>query len=315
LPEDLEHAVLGLLKKSLSERTGSAAELLAGLGVKGGTTEVLGSSPEVRKLTRPAVPFAQALHRRARRATVLLGLALVAYLVLNGIVAAALLLAGLWLFYTAQSRDWSRGRRAAVTAAAFAVLALRFPLGATDTGQSVALLGSQATTSDLPARIADAAGTAGPAVGVLLYLAVGGVMLFAILLPVFAAALYARIRRARREQALLKAALDGRTGSDGFLTLMREMVDTRFEDVGFHLRYAELLYARGDHRRAAVEARLITVQDPYHFNANLLLANAYYALRLYADCRRVCDEYLAVTGYCFEFQELRQQAAGRAKHP
>ena len=29
---------------------------------------------------------------------------------------------------------------------------------------------------------------------------------------------------------------------------------------------------------AAVEARLITVQDPYHFNANLLLANAYCCL-------------------------------------
>ena len=89
------------------------------------------------------------------------------------------------------------------------------------------------------------------------------------------------------------------------------MVDTRIEDVGFHLRYAELLYARGEHRHAAVEARLITVQDPYHFNANLLLANAYYALRLYTDCQQVCDDYLAATGYSFEFAELRQQCAAR----
>jgi hypothetical protein len=110
---------------------------------------------------------------------------------------------------------------------------------------------------------------------------------------------------------LLNAALAGNLGSDEFLGLMREMVNCRFEDVGFHLRYAELLYARGDYRQSAVEARLILVQDAYHFNANLLLANSYHALGLDAECAAVCDDYLAVTGYSFEFQELRRQAAAR----
>ena len=50
-------------------------------------------------------------------------------------------------------------------------------------------------------------------------------------------------------------------------------------------------------------------QDPYNFNGNLLLANAYFTLGLYDDCGKVCDDYLAVTGYCFEFQELRDQCA------
>jgi hypothetical protein len=150
-----------------------------------------------------------------------------------------------------------------------------------------------------------------PVLQLVLTVLAGSYLLFSFFIPVIAAAMYGRIRRAKREQALIKAALDGRTGSDEFLTLMRTMLNTRFEDVGFHLRYAELLYARGDHRRAAVEARLITVQDPYHFNANLLLANAYYALRLYRDCVRVCDDYLAVAGYCFEFQELRTLCAAR----
>jgi hypothetical protein len=88
-------------------------------------------------------------------------------------------------------------------------------------------------------------------------------------------------------------------------------VDTRIEDVGFHLRYAEILFARADHRAAAVEARLLLVQDPYHFSGNLLLANAYAALGLWDDCLRICDEYLGVAGYCFEFGELRQQCLGR----
>jgi hypothetical protein len=89
------------------------------------------------------------------------------------------------------------------------------------------------------------------------------------------------------------------------------MVDRRFEDVGLHLKYAEAHFARGDARAAAAEARLLLLQDPYHFNGNLMLANAYYALGLYADCLTVCDEYLAVSGYCFEFGELAQQCRGR----
>jgi hypothetical protein len=138
------------------------------------------------------------------------------------------------------------------------------------------------------------------------------ILVLTLLLPVVGSAAYANLRRAGRERALVDAAVAGRAGSAEFLDLMRDLVATRLEDVGFHLRYAELLYARGYHRAAAVEARLITVQDPYHFDANLLLANAYLALGLARECRRVCDEYLAVAGYCFEFQELRDQCGAGA---
>jgi hypothetical protein len=95
------------------------------------------------------------------------------------------------------------------------------------------------------------------------------------------------------------------------LDQMRTMVDVRVEDVGFHLRYAELLAARGDHRSAAIESRLVLIQDPYHFNGNLLLANSYSALGLWSECLSVCEDYLSVTGYCFEFSELKQQCLVR----
>ncbi len=65
-------------------------------------------------------------------------------------------------------------------------------------------------------------------------------------------------------------------------------------------------------KEAAVEARILLRQDPYHFNGNLLLANAYFALGLDAECADVCEEYLKVSGYCFEFSELREQARRRA---
>jgi hypothetical protein len=79
------------------------------------------------------------------------------------------------------------------------------------------------------------------------------------------------------------------------------------------LKYAETLFARGRVKEAAVEARLLLDQDAYHFNGNLLLANAYHALGLLEDCLEVCDRYLAVSGYCFEFGELREQCQRRLR--
>jgi hypothetical protein len=268
-----------------------------------------------RPAAKNAVPYVQSLHRQLRRATWLLGLVVLVYVLKSGVGTAVVLLAGLWLFYVSQAGDWSRGRRALLTAAAFAVLCVPLLASVIPGLERVLWLGMDPETMFRYQLKSDPEHPSTATESFLLMLLIIGAGTFSLFVPVMAAALYARIRRARREQALLQAALAGRTGADEFLTLMRNMIDTRFEDVGFHLRYAEMLYARGDHRQAAVEARLITVQDPYHFNANLLLANAYYALRLYDDCRRVCDDYLAVTGYCFEFQELRQLAAGRATRP
>ena len=314
LPADLESAVLGLLRKSLSERTGSAAELLAQLGVRGDTKNILDSSHDTKRTTsKPAVPFAQTLARRARRATWLLAIMILLYILENTVIQAIVFLSGLWLFYYAQSADLTRARRAGLTALSFGILAFRYLGAFIPKLGTVLTLGQDKWGTWLSDQAKQAA--SGPQQEFwipMISMLITAVTIVSVFIPVVAAAAYSRIRRARREQALLKAALAGETGSDEFLALMKKLLDTRFEDVGFHLRYAELLYARGDHRQAAVEARLITVQDPYHFNANLLLANAYYTLRLYDDCRRVCDDYLAVAGYCFEFQELRQLCAGRA---
>ena len=61
-----------------------------------------------------------------------------------------------------------------------------------------------------------------------------------------------------------------------------------------------------------MEAQLLLRQDPYHFNGNLLLANAYYTLGLHEDCLKVCESYLEVSGYCFELNELRVLCHRRA---
>jgi hypothetical protein len=132
-----------------------------------------------------------------------------------------------------------------------------------------------------------------------------------VFLPVIAGALYAGRRRLQRELVVRNAALEGGTNSDRYLQALRDALDSRFEDVGLHLKYAEALFARGRVKEAAVEARILLRQDPYHFNGNLLLANAYLSLGLWEDCAAVCDRYLAVSGYCFEFHEVREQCRRR----
>ena len=113
-----------------------------------------------------------------------------------------------------------------------------------------------------------------------------------------------------RERLLLRAG--GAAGSaDEYLRVLAAEVPYRYEDVGFHLRYAEALAAAGRLAECAVEARLLLEQDPYHFTGNLLLANMYFQLGLKPDCLKVCREYLKVSGYCFEFDELAEECRTR----
>ncbi|HJZ90419.1 MAG TPA: serine/threonine-protein kinase [Gemmataceae bacterium] len=314
LPDRLEEAVLGLLRKSLSERTASAAELLSQLGVRTDVKSPISPTGVRTEAARKALPIAAKLERAARRAIVMLVLTVLVWLAMNAVLIGALFLVALWVFYYAQGRVQHRGRRVALTLAAFVLLSPRLLASFVPAVNEVLTFGLKAETANQRSLelIRDWFGPAAAMVFTVLIVALAGL---SILVPVVASAAYANLRRARREQALLEAALAGQTGSDAFLKLMRDMLDTRFEDVGFHLRYAELLYARGDCRAAAVEARLITVQDPYHFDANLLLANAYHALGLHDECRQVCDDYLAVTGYGFEFQELRELCGSAEGRP
>src|SRR5262249_23061639 len=95
---------------------------------------------------------------------------------------------------------------------------------------------------------------------------IGALGVVAFFAPAFAAAVYVRLRRVQREKALRDAALIAAADPDRYLETLRTALDYRFADVGFHLKYAEALVARGRHADAAVEARLILEQDPYNFS-------------------------------------------------
>jgi serine/threonine-protein kinase len=338
LPADLETAVMKLLDKSLTERTDSAEQLLKDVGYRGESTKVT-DAPARPTAAKRQEPLARRLSRRATSYRWLIVACTIAYILPTGVIAGGLLLTGIALLFAGQSTPPARGRWRTIglTMAALLILTLArtWPWTVARDVSLFSVLGGNSTTSvkasaapgqaiapapppplrgQPPASVRPPSPPPTPGERLwLLALALGflGLILFWFFLPVIGSALYATWRRVRREQTLWGVALGDRADSDRFLTTMRDMVDTRIEDVSFHLRYAELLFVRGDCRAASVEARLLLVQDPYHFNGNLLLANASAALGLWDDCLRVCDEYLQVAGYCFEFGELRQQCLER----
>ncbi len=241
----------------------------------------------------------ETLRRGLRRNYLWLAFWVVAYLVMTNPLTGTVTLAGLAVFYRAHAR-WTGWRWAAGIAAALGLIASTFSI--------LLFPGLMVLVQPLTTAVMYLSQKVGPPWAAVFIMGLYQVLLVvgAILVPVLACSAYARASRLRREKVLLRAAAAG-TGSDGYLALLRRELDFRYEDVGFHLKYAEALAARGDDRAAAVEARLLLVQDPYHFDGNLLLAQCYARLGLFADAARVCDAYLAVAGYAFEFEELLDQ--------
>jgi hypothetical protein len=314
---DLERAILHLLERSLQERTASAEDLLRELGHHGPPDSVL---ERPRRATRPSAG-GHSLDRRLDsgitwRKALLVGCVIV-YLLPAGLISGVLQLAGMALFFVAQREGkWGRPGPLLLTLLSYLVLSgyllLRYVFPTKDL--------SITTAAQMPGRtwqgVAAWTQAVVPPGLLLLLLIVAGILavvlyIVYLFLPVIAGALFATLRRLRRERLLRDLAREGDTGSERYLEALRQALDSRFEDVGLHLRYAEALFARGRIKEAAVEARILLRQDPFNFNGNLLLANAYFALGLLDECVDLCDRYLGVSGYCFEFSELRQQCQWR----
>jgi hypothetical protein len=314
---DLESALLGLLDKSLSERTASAEELLRQLGHTGPPESVLRTPRQRQAAPKAGRSLDQSIQTGITVRWVLIALCIILYLAPVGAGAGLLMLVGLALFYFGQrSGRWLSPGPLLLTLFSYIVLAaavvLRYVYQLHDVGLNTLL--KVVEPKENPEVLIK--GQLGPEwvrfaiiVGAILGIALLILWLF---LPVIAGGLFAGLRRLQREQALRDLAREGDIGSDRYLEALRETVDERFEDVGLHLKYAEALYARGKIIEAAAECRLLLRQDPYNFAGSLLLANAYLALGLRRECADLCDWYLDISGYCFEFAELREQSMRRA---
>lgn len=118
-----------------------------------------------------------------------------------------------------------------------------------------------------------------------------------------------RASRLKRELDLARGIRVNAGAPDALLKALWQVLDEHPDDITVQLRYTEALLAAGNARQAVVEAKLVLCVDLYNVGATLILAHAYFELGLHTLCIQVCDAYLAVMGYGFEFANLRQRAA------
>ena len=96
-----------------------------------------------------------------------------------------------------------------------------------------------------------------------------------------------------------------------YLKLLHDFVAVYWGDVNVHQRYVEALFLHGYLKDAIVEAKMLLKLDPYNFGATLLLAQGYFEVGLFQACEEVCERYLALSGYSFEFADLKAQCQRR----
>ena len=306
---DLEAAVFHLLEKSLSDRTASAEELLRELGYKGKPAAVAAGPAAAKAAPKSAEVLDRRNERQMVRLRVLIAIFTTLYIFQKGLFSGVLLLGGVICFYLGCRRDRRQvGQRVALIAASFLGMggAALLPYTSWEVTPILAFGWFMNWGGEAAAALSEAT-------GVSLNLGVLGIALVVIYLGLaflsspLAANFLAALRRRQRTRALRRAVLEAGDDADHYVRALKTFLDDRIEDVAFHLKYIEALLARGRLKEVAVEAILLLEQDPCNFNGNLLLANAYAALGLPEDCVAVCDAYLSVAGYCFEFSELRQR--------
>lgn len=306
---ELELIILRLLDRAETERIGSAKELLKLLGDKeesshrsvSVTTTAVGPS----KIRKRMQTLDAALHQDIRRNYLWMIFWIVLTLISYSVVSGVLMAVSFYLIYRAHQRYHLRWK------SYLELVAAGLLLGGGKVISSI--YPDYYVEGNLFRMVVSGVSQYFAKDPILIYvLTIGGIIvgILSIFFPVWASAQFARIGKLKRDQLLL-TSVQAKPGSGAYLQALGEAVNYRMDDVTFHLKYAEALAASGRDRDAAVEARLLLDTDPYHFTGNLFLAQCYYRLGLYGDSLKVCNDYLTVAGYGFEFTELRDECQRR----
>ncbi|MDX1943876.1 MAG: serine/threonine-protein kinase [Pirellulaceae bacterium] len=285
--EELERLLYGLLEKQVTARTPSADELLKQLG-----GSAFANAAAITASPAAAITFDERTRTQIARHWRWFWVSAALLTGLYGLVPQLLVLSGAFLFYRGQS-------------ATLAVRQWLFSLA------GLALMGAGTLVSLVWPYVILFGMAAVGAPGDLAVITLIAMTLLAVVcgltFPYLAFYHFGQAHRLEREINLRRAVTGSTLAPSEFLALLRGFLDQQTEDVRLHQRYVEALLAHGHPDEAAVEARLLLENDPYDFTASLQLAQAYFDLRLYRLCQKVCDEYLAVAGYSFEFADLKQQ--------
>jgi serine/threonine-protein kinase len=293
IDSDLENIILQLLEKQLINRTASATELLNQLKLwKKSSVSLLTKYKRLshaKDTTTPQV-WEQKKLAAIRRNGILFGIFFALTMLSKGFLGVAISTGGLVVFYLGQSKQKKIYTLLGIfllivgLITTFIILILLYiatVTSCTDSGQSIKsceiLLGKQ-----------------------MVFLS----FLFFVLRMVDVYFL-AKVKRLKETLFLRRALRNASLDDKEIISLLKEYVNLNLVNINIRQKYIELLLLNGQFKEALVESKLSLEVDPYNFGLNLLLANSYFEVGLYDECIQVCNGYLAVTGYSFEFSDLK----------
>lgn len=126
----------------------------------------------------------------------------------------------------------------------------------------------------------------------------------------FAGHFFSKAKLLKEKLVIHKILRESLTERDKIITALKRFIDVNWTNINIRQKYIELLLLDRKIKEAIVEAELSLSVDPYNFGINLMLAYAYLEAEMYDECIKICDAYLAISNYCFEFNALKKYCNG-----
>ncbi|MFN6468704.1 MAG: protein kinase domain-containing protein [Nostoc sp. SerVER01] len=118
---------------------------------------------------------------------------------------------------------------------------------------------------------------------------------------------FIKIRRLKEDLLIHKMLREFSQNREEIINLIKKFVDIHWGNTNVHQKYIELLFLERRFEEAIVESKLALDIDHYNFAATLFLANGYFEVGLYEKCIEVCNGYLSISNYSFEFSDMKEK--------
>lgn len=118
---------------------------------------------------------------------------------------------------------------------------------------------------------------------------------------------FIKIRRLNEDLILHKRLREFSQNREEIIHIIKKFLDLHWGNINLHQKYIELLFFDKRFEEAIVESKLALDLDPYNFAVTLFLANGYFEVGLYEKCIEVCNGYLSISNYSFEFSEIKEK--------
>jgi serine/threonine-protein kinase len=289
IDSDFENIIFNLLEKQLINRTASASELLNELkSWEKSSNLLLSRNKESTNVKDATTTFTWEQKNLAdtQKSWILFWIFVALTALLDGILGAAISIGGLITFYFGQSKQ-----RITYTLIGIFLLVVGFCATAMTFGSLIS-----ACIASGQDQV-----TCNNSFSTLIYIS----FLLSIPITIIAVHYLAKTKRLKESLFIRRALRNASLDDEKTMSLLKNFVDLNSGNMNVRQKYIELLLLNEQAKEAVVESKLSLEIDPYNFGINLLLANSYFEVGLYEECIKVCDGYLAITGYSFEFSDLK----------